>query len=81
MVASAKLKLNTESLAESELIGVKDMMPTMLWIQNFLLEQGDELWWTCCWITIVQVRGSKMGRIQVGKGQGMSFEVDRYHYG
>ena len=41
MVALAKLKLNTESLAESGLIGVKDMIPTMLWIKNFLLEQGD----------------------------------------
>ena len=41
MVASAKLKLNTESLTESELIGVNDMMPIMLWIRNFLLEQGE----------------------------------------
>jgi hypothetical protein len=37
MVALAKLKLNTESLTESELIGVNNMMPIMLWICNFLL--------------------------------------------
>ena len=41
MVASAKLKLITESLTESELISVNDMMPIVLWIHNFLLEQGE----------------------------------------
>ena len=55
MVASAKLKLNMESLTESELIGANDMMLIMLWIRNFLLEQGEGIvvWWTCCWITRV----------------------------
>ena len=41
MVALAKLKLNTDSLTESELIGVNDMMPIMFWICDFLLEQED----------------------------------------
>ena len=41
VVALAKLKVNTESLTESELIGVKDMMPIMFWICNFLLGQGE----------------------------------------
>ena len=46
MVASAKLKLNTDNLTESELIGAhdmgaNDMMPIMLWIHNFLSEQGE----------------------------------------
>ena len=41
VVALAKLKVNTESLTESELIGVKDMMPIMFWICNFLFEQGE----------------------------------------
>jgi hypothetical protein len=36
-----KPKLNTKSLSESELIGVIDMMSSMLWIRNFLLEQGE----------------------------------------
>ena len=33
-----KPKLKTKSLSESELIGVIDMMSSMLWIRNFLLE-------------------------------------------
>jgi hypothetical protein len=37
---SAKQNLNTKSLTESELIGVDDMMPIMLWICYFLLSQG-----------------------------------------
>ena len=41
MVASAKLKLNTENLTESELIGANDMIPIMLWIRNILSEQGE----------------------------------------
>ena len=41
MVALEKLKLITESLTEIELISVNDMMPIMLWIHNFLLEQGE----------------------------------------
>jgi len=41
MVALAEQKLNTESLTESELIGANDMMPIMLWICNFLLEQRE----------------------------------------
>ena len=36
-----KPKLNTKSLSKSELIGVIDMMSSMLWICNFLLEQGE----------------------------------------
>ena len=43
MVAPAKLKLNTESLTESELIGVNDMMPIMFRIGNFLLKQGEKI--------------------------------------
>ena len=43
MVASAKPKLNTTSLTESELTGVNDMMPIMFWIHNFLLEQGERI--------------------------------------
>ena len=41
MVALRKPKLNMRSLTESELVGVKDMMPIMFWIQNFLLEQEE----------------------------------------
>ena len=36
-------KLNTKSLTESELVGVNDMMPIILWIRNFLLEQGERI--------------------------------------
>ncbi len=41
VVAWGEPKLNMKSLIESELIGVKDMMPIMFWICNFLLEQGE----------------------------------------
>jgi hypothetical protein len=40
IVASWKQKLNTKSLTESELVGVDDMMPIMLWTCYFLLSQG-----------------------------------------
>ena len=35
-----KQKLNTQSSTESELVGVDDMMPTILWTQYFLEAQG-----------------------------------------
>ena len=41
MVAWGKPKLNTQSLTESELVGVNDMMLIMFWICNFLLEQRE----------------------------------------
>jgi hypothetical protein len=37
---STKQKLNTKSSTESELVGVNDMMPIMIWTRYFLLEQG-----------------------------------------
>ena len=37
---STKQKLNTRSSKESELVGVDDMMPIILWTHNFLLSQG-----------------------------------------
>jgi hypothetical protein len=37
---STKQKLNTKSLTESELVGVDDMMPIILWTCYFLLSQG-----------------------------------------
>jgi hypothetical protein len=38
--ASTKQKLNTRSSTESELVGVDDMMPSILWTRNFLESQG-----------------------------------------
>jgi hypothetical protein len=37
---STKQKLNTRSSTESELVGVDDMMPIIIWTRNFLLSQG-----------------------------------------
>ena len=37
---STKQKLNTRSSTESELVGVDDMMPIILWTHYFLLSQG-----------------------------------------
>ncbi len=37
---STKQKLNTMSSTESELVGVDDMMPIIIWTHYFLLEQG-----------------------------------------
>ena len=37
--ASTKQKLNTRSSTESELVGVDDMMPIILWTRYFLLSQ------------------------------------------
>ena len=41
MVAWGNPKLNVQSLPDSELVGVNDMMPIMFWIHNLLLEQGE----------------------------------------
>jgi hypothetical protein len=38
--ASTKQKLNTRSSTESELVGVDDLMPAILWTRLFLEEQG-----------------------------------------
>ena len=40
IVSSTKQKLNTHSLMESELVGVDDMMPTILWSRYFLKAEG-----------------------------------------
>ncbi len=37
---STKQKLNTRSSTESELVGVDDMIPIILWTRYFLLSQG-----------------------------------------
>ncbi len=37
---STKKKLNTKSSTESELVGIEDMMPIILWTCYFLLSQG-----------------------------------------
>ena len=37
---STKQKLNTRSSTESELVGVDDMMPIIIWTRYFLLSQG-----------------------------------------
>jgi hypothetical protein len=40
IVSSTKQKLNTRSSTESELVGVDDMMPSILWTRYFLKGQG-----------------------------------------
>ena len=40
IVTSTKQKLNTRSLTESELVGVDDMMPIVVWSHYFLMAQG-----------------------------------------
>jgi hypothetical protein len=40
ITASTKQKLNTRSSTESELVGVDDMMPIIIWTCYFLLSQG-----------------------------------------
>jgi hypothetical protein len=41
--ASSKQKLNSRSSTESELIGVNDVMPQVLWTRHFLEAQGYEV--------------------------------------
>jgi hypothetical protein len=43
IVSSTKQKLNTRSSTESELVGVNDMMPSILWTRYFLKAQGHEV--------------------------------------
>jgi len=40
IVSSTKQKLNTQSSTESELVGVDDMMPFVVWSWYFLMAQG-----------------------------------------
>ena len=40
LVSSTKQKLNTRSLTESELVGVDNMMPIVVWSRYFLMAQG-----------------------------------------
>jgi hypothetical protein len=40
---STNQKLNTKSSTESELVGIDDMMPIILWTCYFLLSQGYEV--------------------------------------
>lgn len=43
ITASTKQKLNTKSSTVSELVGVDDMMPVIIWTHYFLLSQGYEI--------------------------------------
>ena len=82
MVASEKTKLNIRSLTESELVGVKVMMPIMFWIRNFLLEQGEG-------IVVELLLDNKSPSPWEPNGKTPSWkkdnvcqhEVDRNHYG
>ena len=40
IVISTKQKLNTKSSTESEIVGVDDMMPIVVWSRYFLMSQG-----------------------------------------
>ena len=40
IVSSTKQKLNTHSSTESELVGVHELMPSILWTRHFLIGQG-----------------------------------------
>jgi hypothetical protein len=44
IVSSTKQKLNTRSSTESELVGVDDMMSSILWTRYFLKEQGYKVY-------------------------------------
>ena len=41
--SSTKQKLNTRSSTESEVVGVDDLMPAVLWSKNFLEAQGYQV--------------------------------------
>ncbi len=43
IVSSTKQKLNTQSSTESELVGVDNMMPIVVWSWYFLMAQGYEV--------------------------------------
>ena len=43
IVSSTKQKLNTRSSTESELVGVDDMMSSIIWTRYFLKEQGYDV--------------------------------------
>ncbi len=71
--ASTKQKLNTRSSTESELVGVNDMMPIILWTRYFLLAQGYGI------IENLLLQDNKvlfslsaMGRLQAANARGTS---------
>ena len=43
VLTSTKQKLNTHSSTESELVGIDDMMSSILWTRYFLLSQGYDV--------------------------------------
>ena len=43
IVSSTKQKLNTWSSTESELVGLDNMMPSILWTRYFLINQGYDV--------------------------------------
>jgi hypothetical protein len=40
---SNKQKKNTRSLTETELVAIDDALPSVQWVKNFMLEQGNNL--------------------------------------
>ncbi len=70
---STKQKLNTKSMTESELVGVDNMMPIILWSHYFLLSQGygviEKL---CCKTIRVQSYLRETVKPPVGKVQNIS---------
>ena len=40
VIVSTKQNLNTRSLTESELVGVNNLIPQILWVQLFMKAQG-----------------------------------------
>ncbi len=70
--ASTKQKLNTRSSTESELVGVDDMMPIILWTRYFLLAQGYGIIENLLLQTRVLFSLSAMGRLRAANAQGTS---------
>ncbi len=73
ITASIKQKLNTRIKTESELVGVNDMMPIIIWTCYFLLSQGHGIIENyCCKTTRAPPSLNETGGPQAVSARGIS---------
>ena len=60
---SSKQKINTKSSTEAELVGISDSLNTILWLRNFIIEQG----YTIPPVKLLQDNMSTINMVKSGK--------------
>jgi len=76
--ASTKQKMNTRSSTESELVGVDDLMPSILWTRLFLEAQGYAVKENIVQDNKIAILLEKNGKASSSKRTHSLFLCDRY---